>query len=115
MKILLDTANVEQIEKAVSTGAISAVTTNNRIISRENKPFETGPAVPQPELQNRRREGLRPSSAPSKVLVPREADNCGHTPTLIEGHRGGWAVRRRKFFPKMSSLGANFFLDKERV
>jgi len=40
MKIFLDTANAEQIKKAVSTGAVSGVTTNPTLISRENKPFD---------------------------------------------------------------------------
>ena len=40
MQLFLDTANVEEIKKAVATGIVSGVTTNPSIISRENKPFD---------------------------------------------------------------------------
>ena len=40
MKIFLDSANIEDIKKAYDMGAISGVTTNPSIISRENRKFD---------------------------------------------------------------------------
>ena len=40
MKIFLDSAHIEDIKKAYDMGAISGVTTNPSIISRENRKFE---------------------------------------------------------------------------
>lgn len=40
MKIFLDSANINDIKKFYSMGAISGVTTNPSIISRENRKFE---------------------------------------------------------------------------
>lgn len=37
MKLFLDTANIEQIEEALATGAISGVTTNPSLLSKEPK------------------------------------------------------------------------------
>ena len=37
MKIFLDSANIEQIKTAYDMGAITGVTTNLSIISRENR------------------------------------------------------------------------------
>ena len=40
MKIFIDTANIEEIKDAASTGAICGVTTNPSLIAREGKVFE---------------------------------------------------------------------------
>lgn len=40
MRIFLDTANAEEIAKAVATGVVTGVTTNPTIISREKMPFD---------------------------------------------------------------------------
>ena len=40
MKIFLDSANIEDIKKAYDMGAITGVTTNPSIISRENRKFD---------------------------------------------------------------------------
>ena len=40
MKIFLDSANIEQIKTAYDMGAITGVTTNPSIISRENRKFD---------------------------------------------------------------------------
>ncbi len=40
MKIFLDSANIEDIKKAYDMGAISGVTTNPSIVSRENRKFD---------------------------------------------------------------------------
>lgn len=40
MKFFIDTANIEEIQKAVEMGMVDGVTTNPTLISRENKPFE---------------------------------------------------------------------------
>ena len=40
MKFFIDTANIEEIQKAVDMGMVDGVTTNPTLISRENKPFE---------------------------------------------------------------------------
>lgn len=40
MKIFLDTANLEEIKRAVDTGLVDGVTTNPSLASRENKPFQ---------------------------------------------------------------------------
>lgn len=41
MKLFLDTANVEEIRKALDTGVLDGVTTNPSIIAKTGKPFET--------------------------------------------------------------------------
>ncbi len=40
MKLFIDTANVEEIKEAASTGAICGVTTNPSLIAKEGKVFE---------------------------------------------------------------------------
>jgi transaldolase len=40
MKFFIDTANIEEIKKAVDMGMVDGVTTNPSLIARENKPFE---------------------------------------------------------------------------
>ncbi len=40
MKIFLDTANLKQIEEAVSWGVVDGVTTNPTLVSKENMKFE---------------------------------------------------------------------------
>lgn len=40
MKFFIDTANTEEIAKAVSLGMVDGVTTNPSLIAKENKPFE---------------------------------------------------------------------------
>lgn len=40
MKLFLDSANLGEIEEALSWGVISGITTNPTLISRENVPFE---------------------------------------------------------------------------
>lgn len=40
MKFFIDTANIDEIKKAVDMGMVDGVTTNPTLISRENKPFE---------------------------------------------------------------------------
>ena len=40
MKLFLDSANLREIEEALSWGVISGITTNPTLISRENVPFE---------------------------------------------------------------------------
>ncbi|MGN1080628.1 MAG: fructose-6-phosphate aldolase [Acutalibacteraceae bacterium] len=40
MKIFLDSANIDDVKKAYDMGAITGVTTNPSIISRENKKFD---------------------------------------------------------------------------
>ena len=40
MKFFIDTANIEEIKKAVALGMVDGVTTNPSLIARENKPFE---------------------------------------------------------------------------
>ena len=40
MKIFIDTANIDEIKDAASTGAICGVTTNPSLIAREGKVFE---------------------------------------------------------------------------
>ena len=40
MKIFIDTANIEEIKEAASTGAICGVTTNPSLIVKEGKKFE---------------------------------------------------------------------------
>lgn len=40
MKFFIDTANIEEINKAVDMGMVDGVTTNPSLIARENKPFE---------------------------------------------------------------------------
>jgi transaldolase len=40
MKFFIDTANIEEIRKAVDMGMVDGVTTNPSLIARENKPFE---------------------------------------------------------------------------
>ncbi len=40
MKIFLDSANIEDIKKAYDMGAITGVTTNPSIVSRENRKFD---------------------------------------------------------------------------
>lgn len=40
MKFFIDTANIDEIQKAVDMGMVDGVTTNPTLISRENKPFE---------------------------------------------------------------------------
>ncbi|MBU0681895.1 MAG: fructose-6-phosphate aldolase [Proteobacteria bacterium] len=40
MKFFIDTANINEIKKAVDMGMVDGVTTNPTLISRENKPFE---------------------------------------------------------------------------
>ncbi|MCD6192676.1 MAG: fructose-6-phosphate aldolase [Candidatus Aminicenantes bacterium] len=40
MKIFLDTANLDQIKKAVEWGVCDGVTTNPTLVSKENLPFE---------------------------------------------------------------------------
>jgi len=39
MKFFIDTANIEEIKKAVDMGMVDGVTTNPSLIARENKPF----------------------------------------------------------------------------
>ncbi|HIJ79588.1 MAG: fructose-6-phosphate aldolase [Desulfobulbaceae bacterium] len=39
MKFFIDTANIEEIKKAVEMGMVDGVTTNPSLIARENKPF----------------------------------------------------------------------------
>ncbi|HEX9716014.1 MAG TPA: fructose-6-phosphate aldolase [Desulfurivibrionaceae bacterium] len=39
MKFFIDTANLEEIKKAVDMGMVDGVTTNPSLIARENKPF----------------------------------------------------------------------------
>lgn len=53
MKIFLDTANVDEIKKAVAYGVIDGITTNPSLVARENKGFlplikEILPLVPGP-------------------------------------------------------------------
>jgi len=40
MKFFIDTANIEEIKKAVALGMVDGVTTNPSLIARENRPFE---------------------------------------------------------------------------
>ncbi len=40
MKFFIDTANIEEIKKAVDMGMVDGVTTNPSLIARENKPFK---------------------------------------------------------------------------
>ena len=40
MKLFLDTANIEEIEEALSWGVISGVTTNPTLVSKEKIPFK---------------------------------------------------------------------------
>jgi transaldolase len=40
MKFFIDTANIEEIQKAYAMGMVDGVTTNPSLIARENKPFE---------------------------------------------------------------------------
>jgi transaldolase len=40
MKFFIDTANIDEIKKAVDMGMVDGVTTNPTLIARENKPFE---------------------------------------------------------------------------
>src|SRR3989339_680573 len=40
MKFFIDTANLEEIKKAVDMGMVDGVTTNPSLIARENKPFQ---------------------------------------------------------------------------
>jgi transaldolase len=40
MKFFIDTANIDEIKKAVEMGMVDGVTTNPSLIARENKPFE---------------------------------------------------------------------------
>ncbi len=40
MKILVDTANIEDIRTACSWGIVDGVTTNPSLVARENRPFE---------------------------------------------------------------------------
>ncbi|MFC1827242.1 fructose-6-phosphate aldolase [Thermodesulfobacteriota bacterium] len=40
MKFFIDTANIEEITKAVALGMVDGVTTNPSLIARENRPFE---------------------------------------------------------------------------
>ncbi len=40
MKFFIDTANIEEIKKAVDMGMVDGVTTNPSLIARENKPFQ---------------------------------------------------------------------------
>lgn len=40
MKFFIDTANIDEIKKALDMGMVDGVTTNPTLISRENKPFE---------------------------------------------------------------------------
>ena len=40
MKFFIDTANIEEITKAVALGMVDGVTTNPSLIAKENKPFE---------------------------------------------------------------------------
>lgn len=40
MKFFIDTANIDEIKKAVDMGMVDGVTTNPSLIARENKPFE---------------------------------------------------------------------------
>lgn len=40
MKFFIDTANIDEIKKAVDMGMVDGVTTNPTLISREDKPFE---------------------------------------------------------------------------
>ncbi len=39
MKFFIDTANIDEIKKAVDMGLVDGVTTNPSLIARENKPF----------------------------------------------------------------------------
>lgn len=39
MKFFIDTANIDEIKKAVDMGMVDGVTTNPSLIARENKPF----------------------------------------------------------------------------
>ena len=40
MKFFIDTANIEEIKKAVALGMVDGVTTNPSLIAKENRPFE---------------------------------------------------------------------------
>ena len=40
MKFFIDTANIDEIKKAVALGMVDGVTTNPSLIARENRPFE---------------------------------------------------------------------------
>ncbi|MBU2539444.1 MAG: fructose-6-phosphate aldolase, partial [Proteobacteria bacterium] len=40
MKFFIDTANIEEIKKAVDMGMVDGVTTNPSLIAREKKPFK---------------------------------------------------------------------------
>ena len=40
MKFFIDTANIEEIRKAVALGMVDGVTTNPSLIAKENRPFE---------------------------------------------------------------------------
>jgi len=40
MKFFIDTANLDEIKKAVDMGMVDGVTTNPSLIARENKPFQ---------------------------------------------------------------------------
>ena len=40
MKFFIDTANIDEIKKALDMGMVDGVTTNPSLIARENKPFE---------------------------------------------------------------------------
>ncbi|MEN8256959.1 MAG: fructose-6-phosphate aldolase [Thermodesulfobacteriota bacterium] len=40
MKFFIDTANIDEIQKALDMGMVDGVTTNPSLVARENKPFE---------------------------------------------------------------------------
>ena len=40
MKFFIDTANIDEIKKAVAMGMVDGVTTNPSLIAKENRPFE---------------------------------------------------------------------------
>ena len=40
MKFFIDTANIDEIKKALDMGMVDGVATNPSLIARENKPFE---------------------------------------------------------------------------
>ena len=40
MKFFIDTANIDEIKKAVALGMVDGVTTNPSLIAKENRPFE---------------------------------------------------------------------------
>ena len=41
MKFFIDTANIDEIKKAVDLGMVDGVTTNPSLVAKENKPFES--------------------------------------------------------------------------